>query len=196
MLKSIIDFQFWFLSVIDWPSDLILIQSTNGCARMRKGTFTPIESGSRSETFLWWLSYLPQANEVCESYFCTGVCLSTGAKPPGTHPKGMHTPQARTPPGTHTPPRQILWDAVNQRVVRILLECILVSLIFSLVLWSDQCLKVNPHRTKAKVKAKIFFDVCQIFIHHLIHFIFTFTFCSVWMSTYDTFTQNESECES
>ena len=51
------------------------------------------------------------------------VCM-----PPGhAHPPGMHA----CPPGMHIPlgmhaPRRIVWDALNERAVRILLECILV----------------------------------------------------------------------
>ena len=67
---------------------------------------------------------LPPANEVCEGYVFTGVCLSTGGStwagtpppgqvhPPGRlHPLGRYTPQAGTSPrqvhlpaGTPTPP--------------------------------------------------------------------------------------------
>ena len=94
------------------------------------------------------LLFLPAANEVCESYVFTGVCLSTGEEacvpPRHAHPP-WHTqpPQACTPPrhtqpsrhahtsGMHAPkgharPPQILRDALNERPVRILLECILV----------------------------------------------------------------------
>ena len=64
--------------------------------------------------------------------------------PQGMHaPLGMHTPWACMPPGMLAPPpphmlpwvcmpplppppRRILRDAVNERAVRILLECILV----------------------------------------------------------------------
>ena len=46
--------------------------------------------------------------------------------PPGSHdPTGMHAPWAHTFPGMHDPWR-ILRDALNERAVRILLECILV----------------------------------------------------------------------
>ena len=95
------------------------------------------------------LLFLPAANEVCESYVFTGVCLSTGAGrvcpsgmhiPHGTHnpppqactsprhtqpSRHAHTPGMHAPPG-HARPRQILRDALNERAVRILLECILV----------------------------------------------------------------------
>ena len=59
---------------------------------------------------------LPPANEVCEGYVFTGVCLSTGQVPPrqvhpraGTplgkvHPPGRYIPQAGTPPNRYTHP--------------------------------------------------------------------------------------------
>ena len=51
------------------------------------------------------------------------------------YPQGGCVPQARMPPRAHThpracmppPPWQILRDAVNERAVRILLECIVVE---------------------------------------------------------------------
>ena len=64
---------------------------------------------------------LPPANEVCEGYVFTGVCLSTegggpGQVPPrqvhppsqvhpqaGTHPPGRYTPRQVPPPGRCTP---------------------------------------------------------------------------------------------
>ena len=92
-------------------------------------------------------AFLLAANEFCEGYVFTGVCLSTegvcmvegGMCGGGVHGGwgvcmaggrghawwwgscngrgGMHA--------THTP-QQILRDTVNERAVRILLECILV----------------------------------------------------------------------
>ena len=47
--------------------------------------------------------------------------------PPGMHPPGMHPPGHTCPPGMYAAPLRILRDAVNERVVHILLECILVS---------------------------------------------------------------------
>ena len=44
--------------------------------------------------------YLPPANEVCEGYVFTGVCLSTGGCLPHTHPG----PEADPPLGRHLPP--------------------------------------------------------------------------------------------
>ena len=91
---------------------------------------------------------LPPANEVCEGYVFTGVCLSTGGclphcmlgYPPGPEADtslGRHPPQVDTPgqtPPRQTPPRQTpplhsaCWDPVNKPVVRIPLECIFVFL--------------------------------------------------------------------
>ena len=74
---------------------------------------------------------LPPANEVCEGYVFTGVCLSTGGclhhcmlgyTPPRDQ---RQTPPRQTPPGRH-PPHSACWDTVNKRAVRIPLECILV----------------------------------------------------------------------
>ena len=51
---------------------------------------------------------LPPANEVCEGYVFTDVCLSMGgcgSHPPGRHPLGRYPPW-QTPPGRHTPTRQ------------------------------------------------------------------------------------------
>ena len=63
---------------------------------------------------------LPPANEVCEGYVFTGVCLSTGGGRAwwqgGMRGAGMCG---------------IRWDTVNERAVPILLECILVLTIFS-----------------------------------------------------------------
>ena len=84
---------------------------------------------------------LPPANEVCEGYVYTSVCLSTG-RVSATHT----TPPEQTPPcpvhaGIHTHPLPSAcwdthplpsecWDTVklllNKRAVRIPLECILV----------------------------------------------------------------------
>ena len=68
--------------------------------------------------------YLPPANEVCEGYVFTDVCLSTGGSTHtlSTRPPGMHAPQAHAPLHARPPPR----DALIERAVRILLECILV----------------------------------------------------------------------
>ena len=47
---------------------------------------------------------LPPANEVCEGYVLTGVCLSTGEVSASSH-AGIHTPPGRHPSG-QTPPGQ------------------------------------------------------------------------------------------
>ena len=91
--------------------------------------------------FLDLFRHYRPANEVCEGYVFTGVCLSTEGVP-GQVPPGRYTPtlgqvhpptlgqvypnhRAGTPPG-----HSACWDTVNKRVARILLECILV-IIFS-----------------------------------------------------------------
>ena len=101
-------------------------------------------------------SFLPPTNEVCEGYFFTGACLSTGGGHAwqggmcggghawqgghvwqgawiagGVHGRG-HAWQGGKH-GTHAPPRHILWDTVNEWAVRILLECILVINCFWLI---------------------------------------------------------------
>ena len=44
------------------------------------------------------------------------------------NPQSRHPPRSRHPPGANTPPpRSRFWHTVNERPVRILLECILVS---------------------------------------------------------------------
>ena len=90
--------------------------------------------------------FLPPANEVCEGYVFTGVCLSTGGgclshcmlgyTPPGqTYPTRQTPPWADNPhpvyAGIH-PLRSACWDTVNKRAVRIPLECILVLSLFLL----------------------------------------------------------------
>ena len=82
--------------------------------------------------------FLPPANDVCEGYVFTGVCLSTGVcvadtpwagtPPPDkytpfgqVHPQGRYTP----PPGRYIPPL-FLRQTVSKWAVRILLECNLV----------------------------------------------------------------------
>ena len=89
------------------------------------------------------VSLLPPANEVCEGYVFTGVCLSTrgdvclwsrgvSATPLGRHPQA-DTPPDQTPHPTRHPTRADNpptpsegSDTVNKRAVRIPLECILV----------------------------------------------------------------------
>ena len=61
---------------------------------------------------LFFFLFLPPANEVCEGYVFTGVCLSTGVSaplhagihPPGRHPRvETHTPWADPPGQTDSP---------------------------------------------------------------------------------------------
>ena len=96
--------------------------------------------------------YRPQTKFGARYYFCT--CLSfcsqggvPGQVPPGqAHPPACtpllgRYPQAGTPPGGYTPPRQLQpppsrytsppHPMVNARPVRILLECILVDIAVS-----------------------------------------------------------------
>ena len=51
------------------------------------------------------LRLLPPANEVCEGYVFTGVCLSTGGQYVGRYtPRQVHSlPRAGTPPGRYPP---------------------------------------------------------------------------------------------
>ena len=59
--------------------------------------------------------------------------LETDTPPEQTPPRSRHTPPDQTPPRTKCtpwPPGSRLWHTVNKRLVRILLECILVSPLF------------------------------------------------------------------
>ena len=47
---------------------------------------------------------LPHANEVCEGYVFTGVCLSTGGGVSAPLHAGIHTPLAGTPPSRQPAP--------------------------------------------------------------------------------------------
>ena len=74
-------------------------------------------------------THAPQActppQHACEARTCTPLACTT---PWTCIPPDMQTPQACTPhPGMHDllPPQRIVWDAVNEWVIRILLECIL-----------------------------------------------------------------------
>ena len=85
------------------------------------------------------LGYLPPANEVCEGYVFTGVCLFTGGgacvvalgRRGAWHawllPGGMHG----CSPGEPAWNTMRYGDTINERAVRILLECILVFIITS-----------------------------------------------------------------
>ena len=110
-----------------------------------EGTPPLVTHAAHAELYIFsiWLNkfcgFLPPANEVCEGYVFTDVCLSTGGvcpiacwipSPPHRHPQtdtplGRH-PLGQTPPWADTPLSSACWDTVNKRAVRIPLECILV----------------------------------------------------------------------
>ena len=78
------------------------------------------------------LTFLPPADEVCEGFVFTGVCLS---KEGGLHPAGgLHPGRSLYQGGglhpggwaDPSPPHRILRDTVSEQAVRILLECTLV----------------------------------------------------------------------
>ena len=84
----------------------------------------------------WERRYLlPAATKLGQGNIFTSVCLSTGGGclpqcmlgyPPQA-PRTRHPPWSRHPPGAGTPPPgSRLQHTVNERPVRILLECILV----------------------------------------------------------------------
>ena len=78
--------------------------------------------------------FLPPANEVCEGYVFTGVCLSTvgGMRGRGACEAGEHA-WLGWACMAHTPlPCTLPRHAVNVRAVRILLECILVRCKFDI----------------------------------------------------------------
>ena len=61
--------------------------------------------------------FLPPANEVCEGYVFTGVCLSTGRGVSAPLHAGIHThpgTRGRHPPGQTHPP-SACWDTINKR---------------------------------------------------------------------------------
>ena len=72
-----------------------------------------------------WSCSLPPANEVCEGYVFTGVCLSTreGSASGGSASRRGVCIQG----GLGRPPPSDTVDTVNGRAVHILLECILVD---------------------------------------------------------------------
>ena len=122
------------------------------------------------------LRYLPPANEVWGKVIFSEACVKNsvhrGGVPgypetrytprPGTPPGTRYTPQPGTPPGPGTPtplgpgthiPREqcMLGDTGNKRVVRILLECILVVLEnplqwFLTLIASFICLSIPEHQ--------------------------------------------------
>ena len=85
-------------------------------------------------------TYLPPANEVCEGYVFTSVCPQEGsasvhagiADPPGTRhtPLEQTPPQSRHPLARHPSAQYMLGDTANKWAVRILLECVLVTMLF------------------------------------------------------------------
>ena len=89
--------------------------------------------------------FLPPANEVSEDYvftpicqsFCSqrGVCIQGVCIQGGLHPVGVCIEGSWADPPPH---HQILCDTVNERPVRILLECILVWNFFQ---QQDSCLQ-------------------------------------------------------
>ena len=87
---------------------------------------------------------LPPANEVCEGYVFTGVCLPTG----GMCGRGRAWQGACMAGGVRgrgaymAHPQQILRDTVNERAVRILLECILVKFHFNTLVVQNEHLDI------------------------------------------------------
>ena len=76
--------------------------------------------------------YLPLTNEVCDGYVFTSICHSVHGEggvciQEGMHPGGVCIQGGGLHPGDGQTPHWILRDMVNERVVRILLECILIS---------------------------------------------------------------------
>ena len=70
------------------------------------------------------------------------IPLHAGIHPLGRHPLGRHStrqtpPSGQIPPGQTAPPPRILRDTVNKRAVRILVECILVTKYFLVLLAYD-----------------------------------------------------------
>ena len=94
-------------------------------------------------------SFLPAATKLGQGNIFTGVCLSTGGvclsacwdiPPPGPDPPEQTPPRTKPPESRHptwdqtpleqTPQGSRLQHTVNERPVRILVECILVAGIF------------------------------------------------------------------
>ena len=74
---------------------------------------------------------MPPANEVWAKvmFLHLSVCSQGGLHPGGLHPVGVCIQRGTLHPvglGRHPALHQILWDTVNDRAVRILLERILV----------------------------------------------------------------------
>ena len=94
---------------------------------------------------------LPPANEVCEGYVFTRVCLSTGGS--ASDHAGIPPRLEQNPPSEQAPPRSrhpreqcMLGDTAYKRAVRILLECILVLPIFSKNFMKIKNSKIGPGR--------------------------------------------------
>ena len=87
-------------------------------------------AGAHPGRYTLIIHLLPPANEVCEGYVFTGVCLSTvvGGLP---HCMLGHTiPRHTSPLGRPPPLCSACWDTVNKRAVCIPLECNLVFDLF------------------------------------------------------------------
>ena len=104
-----------------------------------------------------------------------GVCLSAWwdppwqqTPPPGLDPPPVQTPpRSRPPPGADTPPGSRCQHTVNERPVRILLECILVHQNFTSKLTSIINLNTGPKELWV-IQLLIFFS--QLCLTRLEHF--------------------------
>ena len=74
-----------------------------------------------------------------------------GPDPLGPDPPQEQTPPGPDPPGADTPPESRLWHTVNERPVRILLECILDAFLLLTVGWHQKhqnkyqiCFGIDP----------------------------------------------------
>ena len=87
--------------------------------------FTPSKTVTKPVLSEQNIELLPPANEVCEGYVFTPVCRSFCSQ--GGVQVQVH-PQAGTPPlgQVHPPGHSACWNTVNNRAVRIPLECILI----------------------------------------------------------------------
>ena len=125
-----------FSTSIKWTCHFICQSRLVHCQRL-----STEEQGDSED--LWRRSnvirkFLPPANEVCEGYVFTGVCLSTGGgvcpiacwdtpQDQRQTPPRVDTP-GQTPPSQTPPLHSACWDPVNKPAVRIPLECIFVFL--------------------------------------------------------------------
>ena len=124
---------------------------------------------------------------MCDAVHRGGVCLSTcwgcHTTTPGsrhlpakctpqeqTPPRTRYTPWSRHPPGPGTPPRDqvhplqsMLGDTVNARAVRVLLECHLVSLMFTFNIMRQFTEKWwPPFRFRQFVKSQTYLSTFKI----------------------------------